>query len=105
MNRKYIELSKNKNMKVFPIKTPDGNAFRIEELLMLGDRPIFLYFVADRFGKSLSNVFNTYFGNECKDIFNNLGWIEYKIQLLNRIQKDLIEKKQSFTLENKEWVR
>lgn len=87
------------------MKNAEGNLFCIEELLMVGDRPIYFYFVCNRFGKAIFNVFNTYFGMDDKETFNQLGWIEYKMQLLNRIQCNLLEKKQSFILEDNQMIR
>ena len=69
--------------------------YQIEEKIDLDTMSIYITFYANRLGKAVSSIKNSYFDFlDAKEIYNAVGAIQYKIDLLERIQTSLRFKQQ-----------
>lgn len=90
MNKNYIKLNESKQFKV---KTLKPNTFMVKEQIDISNLIITIEYIADKFGHAISDIKTNYFiERDKKEVFNFLGYIEYKKYLLKRIQNDLLIK-------------
>lgn len=105
IDRSYIELDGKSNVKITPIRTDSGFTYKIIEKLYLEEMQIFIGFKANRLGKAISKIKNSYFDfQDSPNVYNNMGPIQYKIDLLSRIKEDL-KRKQVFQEEVQKHTR
>lgn len=94
INRDYTNLGGKRTTKITPIRTSDGFIYKVIEVLYLDNQKVLIGFYANRLGKAISNIKNSYFDfQDRKEVYNARGAICYKIDLLERIQGDLERKK------------
>lgn len=82
-----------------PKNEKNNNVYRYVDKMELIEREIFLQFMCDNKGRLIGKVWNNYFDRE--EIPKQTGdfWLtEYKIDLLNRILEDLLERKEEQTI-------
>lgn len=94
INKDYTVLDGKQTTKITPIRTSDGFIYKVIEVLYLDNKKVMIGFYANRLGKAISNIKNSYFDfQDRKEVYNASGAICYKIDLLERIQGDLERKK------------
>lgn len=94
VKRNYTDLEGKQTTRITPIRTSDGFIYKVIEVLYLNNQKVLIGYYANRLGKAISNIKNSYFDfQDRKEVYNALGTIRYKIDLLERIQGDLKRKK------------
>lgn len=105
ITRNYTELNGTQRVKITPIPTANGLIFKVVEVLILDNQVIYIGFYANRLGKAISKIKNSYFSfQDSADIYNKRGAIQYKMDLLSRIKEDL-KRKQLFQEEEQKQTR
>lgn len=92
----YIELTGKSNTTIERIEPNSPYRYRIQEDIYFGNREIRISYTAKQHGKAVSNVWNTFFNDSVSaKYFNSIGYITYKIELLERIKEYLSNKKEN----------
>lgn len=96
VSRNYTKLNGEQTTKITPIRTANGFIFKVVEVIYLDNQKIYIGFYANRLGKAISNIKNSYFDfQDSKEVYNAMGPIRYKMDLLSRIEGSL-KRKQNF---------
>lgn len=91
--KNYSELEGQRTTKIIPIEKNKETIYLVNEILYVNDYPIYISFYADRLGRAISNIKNSYFDYDApKELYNEIGSMRYKMYLLHCVQDSLLRK-------------